>query len=166
MTCTWWGDKESTIKDFRGPPVRILGFKLLSKWNYPMFPRLRSRCSVTDPEVRHNQSRQRQDLLLGPNWSLLQLMASCGCVFTSHLFCVLCFPAPETREANFKCIPTTLCLCASLTVCLPPLLYSETKEVGLLQAAAQWLIPEVPPQNQLLPGRFCPSTKKYAWHKQ
>lgn len=82
----------------------------------------------TDTEVRQDQSRQRQEHLLGPNWSLLQLMASCGCVFTSHLFCVLCFPAPETRESHFKSLFPQLSVCPSLTVCLPPSLFFFTQK--------------------------------------
>lgn len=66
MTCTWGGgDKGSTIKDFRG---ESFFFKLLSK-----FPSLGWRGSVPDTEVRQDQSIQRQEHLLGPNWSPLQL---------------------------------------------------------------------------------------------
>lgn len=54
---------------------------------------------------------------------------------------------------NFLSLSFSFCLSASLSF----VLLSETKEVGLLQAAAQWL--KVPPQNQLLPSRFCPSTE-------
>lgn len=112
------GDKESTIKVFRGSPVGILCFKLLNKWNYPLFPRLRWRGSVTDTEVRQDQSSQRRGHLLGSNWSLLQLMASCGCVFTSHLFWALRFPALKTREIHLKPLfpPLSVCLLTSLSI--------------------------------------------------
>lgn len=49
---------------------------------------------------------------------------------------------------NFLSLSFSFCLSASLSF----VLLSETKEVGLLQAAAQWLILKVPPQNQLLLG--------------
>lgn len=54
--------------------------------------------------MRQHQSRQSQEHLLGPNWSLQRLMASCGCVFTSHLFCMHCFPASETSLADFNSV--------------------------------------------------------------
>lgn len=41
----------------------------------------------SDLGVRHPKAEH----LLRPNWSLQQLMASCGYVFTSHLFCMHCF---------------------------------------------------------------------------
>ncbi len=150
MTCTWWGDKESTIKDFRDPPVGILCFKLLSKWNYPLFPQLRSRGSVTDTEVRQDQSRLRQEHLLGPNWSLLQLMASCGCVFTSHLFCVLCFPAPETRESHFKSLfpQLSVSVLPRLSVCV--LLFSSS-----LRNKRSW----PPPSSSTTTHTWSPSPK-------
>lgn len=49
--------------------------------------------------VRHGGEAEH---LLGPNWSRLLLMASCGCLFTSHLFSALCFPAAKTRDTHFK----------------------------------------------------------------
>lgn len=127
MTCTWgrvgfsgvgWvADKESAINDFRRPAV---AFKLLSRWNYPLFPPLRS--GLSQREVRRDHGRPRHGHLLGPNWPPLQLMASCSCVFTSHLFCGLCFPAPETRQTNFKSLFPQLSVSGALhrlSVCLP-----------------------------------------------
>lgn len=74
-------------------------------------------------EVRQHQSRQRQGHLLGPNWSLQQLMVSCGYVFTSHLFCMHRFPASQTRVAHFNSLFPQLSVWA---------LFCLTKDVVLL----------------------------------
>lgn len=143
MTCTWGG---GTIKGFGGPLAS-------SCWaNETTRCFLGSYREVTNTVVRRDQSRQREEHLLGPNRSLQLLMASCGCVFASHLFCVPRFPAPWKKgRGRFKPLSRN-------SVCRPPSpLFCRNKR-NCLQAAAQWLICEGPPQNQLLPGRFCRST--------
>lgn len=78
--------------------------------------------ALLDMEVR----QQRPEHLLGPNWSRLLLMASCGCLFTSHLFSALCFPAAKTRDAHFKILYFHNSL--SFSGCLPTSLFFVQKE--------------------------------------
>lgn len=88
--------------------------------------------------MRQHQSRQRQEHLLGPNWSLQQLMASCGCVFTSHLFCMHCFPASETRVAHFNALfpqlSVSFCLSSSFLLHKRCCFAASTWFSGLLES--------------------------------
>lgn len=116
-------------------------------------------------EVRQDQSRQRQEHLLGANWSLLQLNGFLWlCVYFSFVVCAL-FPSPLKQGRltliSIPTFPVSDCLSASFTFPL----YLETKEAVFYQAAARWLIPEVPPQDQLLPGRsqYWKEKKRKMW---
>lgn len=124
MTCTRWvGGKEGAIKASGSPSSPPKTAEQMKNGNCCPSPWDGRPSSQTWRWCRTKAGNQEH--LLGPNWSLQQLMASCGCMFTSHLFCMLRFPSPPARSSHFKItIPTTPCL--PLSVCLPPsLLFSH-----------------------------------------
>jgi len=89
-----------------GLSAGIGGYKLRSKWNSLLFPKPEFG-SATPKDLRRSPSAGRcKGDPLGPNWCPLVLMASCGWVFTCHLFCAL-FPSywkfkkKKNTDSNF-----------------------------------------------------------------
>lgn len=167
MTCTGEEDKGSAIKGFMSLLVGNLWWKKVTAEQMKL-----PRCFLGpgreppswDSTTGQDQSRQSWGHLLGPNWSLLQLMASCGCVFTSHLLWVLGFPALLQDKVPHQGFPVLTSLCSFIPLLMPSSSLCPCFCLSFLQSARSLAFQELVGSTLQDNAAFLKSLPKTRYH--